>query len=142
MTEQSLTTIEGRCHCGNIRFDFDWPSDRTEIPARTCTCDFCLKHGGRWTSNPEGRVKLCVADSTRVAIYRFGTNTADFHICATCGVVPIVSCELEGKRFAVVNVNTFVNIPPDRLRPTPINFEAEKLESRLSRRRRSWTPVG
>ena len=141
MTEQAITTIRGSCHCGNIRFDFDWPANRTEIPARVCTCDFCLKHGGRWTSNPAGRVKLDIADPTRVAIYRFGTRTADFHICATCGVVPVVSCELDGNRFAVVNVNTFVNIHPERLHPTPISFEDEEPESRLSRRRRSWTPV-
>ena len=44
--------IEGRCHCGNIRFALDWQPDPETIPARACTCTFCTRHGGVWTSYP------------------------------------------------------------------------------------------
>jgi hypothetical protein len=42
--------ISGRCHCGNISFALDWQPEPSEIPARACTCSFCAKHGGVWTS--------------------------------------------------------------------------------------------
>ena len=42
--------ITGRCHCGNISFALDWQPEPTDIPARACSCSFCTKHGGVWTS--------------------------------------------------------------------------------------------
>ena len=44
--------ITGSCHCGNISFVLDWQPEPTEIPARACSCSFCTKHGGVWTSHP------------------------------------------------------------------------------------------
>ena len=46
--------IAGRCHCGNIAFALDWVPEPTLVPARACTCTFCVKHGGVWTSCPAG----------------------------------------------------------------------------------------
>src|SRR5215471_4455313 len=55
--------ISGRCHCGNISLAPDWRPEPSEIPARACTCSFCAKHGGVWTSRPTGslmRIKIRV----------------------------------------------------------------------------------
>jgi hypothetical protein len=38
--------LNGKCHCGNIAFELDWPGDRQEIPARACDCSLSVKHGG------------------------------------------------------------------------------------------------
>jgi hypothetical protein len=46
--------ITGSCHCRNISFRLAWEPQPTEIQARACTCSFCVKHGGVWTSNPKG----------------------------------------------------------------------------------------
>ena len=134
--------IEGSCHCGNIRFSFDWPGDGPTIPVRACGCGMCRKHGGVWTSHPQGRFSLTIADESRVNRYRFGTKTADFHICTTCGAAPIVTCEIDGARYAVVNVNTFDNVDRKELVVAPADFEGETTENRLARRRRNWTPEG
>jgi len=80
------------------------------------------------------------ADHSRVTRYRFGTKTADFHVCVTCGVIPIVTCVIEGIRYAVFNVNTFEDIDRSQLVETATNFEGETAENRLARRRRNWTP--
>src|SRR5215471_15095793 len=80
------------------------------------------------------------ADHSRVTRYRFGTKTADFHVCVTCGVIPIVTCVIEGIRYAVFNVNTFEKVDRSQLVETATNFEGETTESRLARRRRNWTP--
>ena len=59
--------IRGRCHCGNIAFDFDWPGEPAEIPARACGCSFCRKHGGVWTSCPTGALRVTLTDPARVS---------------------------------------------------------------------------
>jgi len=74
--------IHGSCHCGNIRFDLDWGGQPDAIPARACTCSFCVKHGGVWTSSPQGRLRVTVEDPSLVSHYAFGTKTARFHICS------------------------------------------------------------
>ena len=79
-------------------------------------------------------------DPAQVHLYRFGTRTADFHVCTNCGTVPIVTCELDGKRYAVVNANTFENVPRAEFQIAATDFEGETTEDRLSRRRRNWMP--
>jgi hypothetical protein len=130
--------IRGKCHCGNIAIELDWPADATEIPARACGCSFCVKHGGVWTSNPNARLSVTIRDRGLVSPYVFGTRTATFHICSRCGAVPIVTSEIEGRTYAVVNVNVFDNVDPALLGRAPTDFEGEDLESRLGRRRRNW----
>ena len=128
----------GRCHCGNISFDLDWKSDPTEIAARACGCTFCVKHGGVWTSAPGGALKVRVRDAAQVSKYKFGTGTAEFHICAVCGVVPVVTSVIDGKLYAVVSVNAFEDIDRSLLRQVPASFDGETEAARLARRQRGW----
>ena len=130
--------IHGKCHCGNIAFSLTWDPDPAEIQARVCDCTFCQKHGGVWTSNPRGALAVKVDDPSKVSRYAFATGTTDFHICARCGVVPLVSCTLDGKVYAVVNVNAFDNVDPAMVRKAPTTFEGEQMGSRLARRKRNW----
>jgi hypothetical protein len=136
----SYRRIYGSCHCGNIRVTFDWPGTGPSIPVRACGCALCTKHMAVWTSHPDDRFYLLIADSTRATRYRFGTKTADFHICLTCGVIPIVTCLIERTRYAVVNVNTFDNVDRSQLIETATDFEGETTKNRLARRRHNWTP--
>ena len=133
-------TIQGRCHCGNIAFSLTWEPDPVEIPARACSCSFCVKHGGVWTSNPAGSLKVTVKEPRLVSKYQFGTRTAEFHVCGSCGVVPVVTSRIEGKLYAVVNVNTFENVDRASLRLAPASFDGEGQDSRLARRTRNWIP--
>jgi hypothetical protein len=130
--------IRGKCHCGNIAFTLTWEPDPPEIPARACSCSFCVKHGGVWTSSPEAALDVAIADPTRVSRYAFGTRTADFHVCARCGVAPVVTSDIAGNVYAVVNVNAFEDVDPARLRRVSANVEGEGIDDRLARRRRNW----
>jgi hypothetical protein len=132
--------IPGKCHCGNISFSLAWEPEPAQIPARACGCSFCLKHGGVWTSNPKGALKVAVKDPSAVSRYAFGTGTAEFHICARCGVVPVVTSTLDGRLYAVVSVNALEGIDPARIRRAPADFEGEATEARLARRKRNWIP--
>ena len=130
--------IHGRCHCGNIAFELDWTPPPSEIPARACGCSFCRKHGGVWTSCPTGALRVALRDPAHVSRYAFGTGTATFHVCARCGVVPVVTSEIEERLYAVVNVNAFEDVDAALLRPAPVSFDDETEAARLARRRRGW----
>jgi len=130
--------IAGSCHCANLRFTLDWQPDPTEIPARACGCTFCVKHGGVWTSCPTGRLRVEASRPDRIVHYEFGTRTAKFHICADCGIVPVVTSRIAGRLYAVVSVNAFDNVEASRLRRTPASFDGEGESDRLTRRQRNW----
>jgi hypothetical protein len=130
--------IRGKCHCGNIAFSLTWESDPAEIPARACGCSFCVKHGGVWTSNPGGALKVVVSDPALVSRYAFGTRTAEFLICSRCGIVPVVTSRIDGRLYAVVSVNAFEGVDQSLLRRAPANFDGEGPDSRLARRKRNW----
>lgn len=130
--------IHGSCHCGNISFRLDWEPDPTGIPARACDCSFCTKHGGVWTSNPQGALKIRIKDRSLVSEYVFGTQTTRFHICRQCGIVPVATSEIAGCIYAAVSVNAFDDVPHAKLRRLTTSFGSEDAESRLARRKRNW----
>jgi hypothetical protein len=130
--------IDGKCHCGNIAFELEWKGESPEIPARACSCSFCVKHGGVWTSNPESRLVVTIRNDSLVSKYAFGSRTATFHICSQCGAVPLVTSEIANHLYAVVNVNVLENVDPSWLRRAAANFEDEDVASRLARRQRHW----
>lgn len=130
--------FHGKCHCGNITFSLTWEPDPVDIPARACDCSFCTRHGAAWTSHPDAVLAVRVREPSLVNRYAFGTGTADFHICARCGVAPLVTCRVEGRLYAVVNVNTLDDIEPSMLQHRPASFSEEDATAKLSRRQRNW----
>ena len=133
--------IHGSCHCGNVSYSLNWSPSPTEIPARACSCSFCVKHGGVWTSCPTGSLSVRVKEQAKVSQYSFGTKTAQFHVCARCGAVPAVTSAIGGRTYAVVNVNTMEGVDPGLLKRAPVTFEGEDEASRLARRVRNWIPT-
>ena len=133
--------ISGSCHCGTVRFEVKWPDETPRVAARACGCSFCIKHGGVWTSHPAATLVVTITDAARVRPYRFGTRTADFHVCIDCGVVPLVTCEIDGRRYAVVNVNAFDDFDASLLDRRPASFDGEGTDDRLVRRQRNWIPA-
>jgi hypothetical protein len=130
--------ISGRCHCSNISYVLDWQPEPSAISARACTCSFCTRHGGVWTSCPTGSLKVTITDSECVSDYAFGTETAQFRICTRCGVVPVVTSLIDDRMYAVVNVNTFENVEPSMLQRSSVTLDDESGDDRLARRKRNW----
>lgn len=130
--------IHGSCHCGNIRFDLAWPDGAVPVPARACSCAFCRKHAAVWTAHPQAALRVIFADAGAVEAYRFGTATADFHVCRRCGVAPVVTSTIDGTTFAVVSVNAFDGFDHALLRRAEVDFDGEAAADRLARRQRHW----
>jgi len=130
--------LEGSCHCRNITFTLRWPREAASIPARACGCSFCVKHGGVWTSHPQAKLSVRISKPEHAARYQFGTGTADFRVCARCGVAPLVTSQIDGTTYAVVNVNSFDEIDRSRIHAESASFDGEEMQSRLDRRQRRW----
>ena len=130
--------IRGSCHCRNVSFTLDWTPEPAEIPARACSCTFCTKHGAVWTACPTASLVVAIGDPALTSAYRFGTGTADFHVCTRCGVAPVATSVIDGRVFAVVNVSTFDGVDAALLRKTIAVLDGESEPDRLARRSRNW----
>ena len=135
-----MRRIDGGCHCGNIKYEFLWPESGSQIPVRACSCSFCIKHGAVYTSHPRSQLNAQITDQLLVHTYTFGTKTAEFYICSSCGAVPFATSTTGGNQYAVVNVNTFEGVDRSEFNSTVTNFDGESVADRLERRRRKWIP--
>ena len=81
---------------------------------------------------------MTVERSSLVSRYAFGTRTAEFHVCARCGAVPVVTSRIDGHLYAVVSVNAFEGVAPSLLQRSSASFDGENEAVRLARRQRNW----
>jgi hypothetical protein len=132
---------EGGCHCGNLEFVFDASAPLETLGLRADQCSFCRAHGARNTSDPNGAMSITVRDAGALIRYRFGLRTADFLICAHCGVYIGALMEEGGKAWFTVNVNAFRPSPRDDFPVAPADYDGEDVPARIARRRQRWTPV-
>ena len=134
-------TLAGRCHCGNLRIEFETALDPHTLPLRACQCAFCRAHGAVSVSDPAGSLRVRVMEERGLARYRFGLGVTDFFICRRCGVYVLAVAELAWERYAVINANTLEC--RDQLDGTiqPMDYASDTKESRAERRRHRWTPV-
>lgn len=92
---------------------------------------------GDGTRNTARNWRLWTSSPTE---YAFGTRTAQFHVCGTCGLVPFVTIDIDGHEYAVVSVNSFEGVPASMLSRAPASFDGEGQGGRLARRAKNWIP--
>lgn len=131
--------LDGRCHCGNITVTLTTARSPAELPVRICGCTFCARVRPLYTSDPQGRLDIHVADPSSLVRYRFGLALADFLICKTCGVF-VAAYEPEGR--AVLNLTSLARAAELVATPTSFTaYDAEDVATRTARRARGWTPA-
>ena len=133
--------LESRCHCGALALSFTTRRAPAELPLRECQCGFCRKHGARTTADPEGFAEIHVADAGALLRYRFGLRTADYLVCACCGVYLAALMEEGEGAWAVLNVNAFAERAAFAGAATPMVYDREDEAQRRARRRKLWTPA-
>jgi hypothetical protein len=130
----------GSCHCQNIELRLESDKTPLELGTRADTCSFCAKHNALYTSDPSGALFVTIRDETAVARYRFGTKTADFVMCTTCGV--LAAAIMPDAALAVIHINALDARAEFLANPVQLaDFDGESVEQRLARRRAKWTPV-
>jgi hypothetical protein len=137
----SAHRFEGRCHCGNVAFVFEASAGLDVLGLRADQCSFCRAHSARATSDPNGAIHLSVREAAKLARYRFGLRTADFLVCAECGVFIGALMRENERQWITVNANAFRPPPPADFPISPVDYDSEDISSRLARRKARWTPA-
>jgi hypothetical protein len=132
--------LHGHCHCGNITLTLDTGCETPSLPARACSCSFCVRHGAVWTASPDGSLRVHVRDTAAVNRYAFGTRTARFHLCSVCGVVAWATSVVDDHEYGIVNVNTLDGVTESMLQRSSVSFDGEAEAARLARRAQHWIP--
>lgn len=130
----------GSCHCGNLRIAFRTAKAAGELPVRACQCGFCRRHNVLAVADPEGLLRIEAADGGLVSRYLFGPETAEFLVCARCGVYVAAVARAE-PRTGIAIVNALDDRATFIAAPVATVHDAETRDERIDRRRRTWTPV-
>jgi hypothetical protein len=91
--------IQGSCHCGSVRWQFDGMPDG----ATACNCTACRRYGALWIYDYEGE-RINVSGPTNKYIRG---KSVEFHFCPTCGCIAFwrgQGLDNEGRRRIAVNL--------------------------------------
>ncbi len=128
----TLHRHSGACHCGNIQIEIHSTRLLGEIQPRSCDCSFCSKHGAIYVSDPKGKLAITVRDRSKLNTYRQGSASAEFLMCAKCGVLAAV-VYAEGERlYATVNGKALENSEAlgEEVRVSPWKLGADEKKAR------------
>jgi hypothetical protein len=138
---QAGKEIKGQCHCGRVQVRVSLSRPAEEIELRSCQCSFCRRHGARTFADPNGRAVIETEGPENLRRYRFALKTADFLVCAECGIYIGVLLESEGAQLVTLNA-AGLDIDSFRERAAqPVSYESEGFEERVRRRLTAWMPA-
>jgi len=108
-----MKTIEGSCHCGNVRWRFAGEPEG----ATACNCTVCRRYGVLWAYGHEGE-GITVTGPTQKYVRG---KWVEFHFCPACGCVAFWRGQHEdeqGRRRIAVNLRL---AEPDAVARIPID---------------------
>ena len=91
--------IEGSCHCGAVRWQFEGMPEG----ATACNCTICRRYGALWIYDYEDE-RIHVSGQTQIYIRG---KAIEFHFCPACGCVThwrSRESSEEGRRRIAVNL--------------------------------------
>lgn len=136
----AMLAYSGGCHCGALSLTFETAVAPAKLERRACQCSFCRAHGVVSVSDPDGALRID-AKADALVRYRFGLKTADFLICARCGVY-VVSVFGDGEDlWGVVNANALHERTSFTAAIKAVDYDGETPVSRGERRKHRWTPI-
>jgi hypothetical protein len=135
------TAFEGSCHCQALGFTYHTRLPAEQWSVRACQCTFCTAHAALSTSDPRGLLEFRIRDERWLRRYRFGLGTADFLLCAQCGVYMGAQIDTERGAFGIINLRALRGRPATLAAAAPVDYGAEGAEERVQRRAKQWTPI-
>jgi hypothetical protein len=104
MALPSTQAVHGGCYCGNLRLEIELTQELARYQPRACDCGFCTKHGAAYLSDPQGTLRIRIADPTSITRYRQGSELAEMLLCSQCGVLVGAVYRAGERIYATVNV--------------------------------------
>lgn len=124
----------GSCYCGNISVTVKTDEPFLATTPRQCDCDFCRMNAAAWASVPNAVLEIEIQNEAAINLFEQGSDTARFWLCQRCGVVPAVTCDIDGHRKGAVNANCLQehkSFPPART-ASPKELDADQKKDRWS----------
>jgi hypothetical protein len=122
-----------------FRYRTALPVQRWQI--RACQCSFCRRHAALSTSDPGGLLEFHITGRDALHRYRFGLRTADFLLCAHCGVYIGAQIDTGRGTFGIINTRALAPVSAAMPAASAVSYDAEDPAARLSRRATRWTPL-
>lgn len=117
-----MTTYQGGCHCGAVRFAAESPPIEA---AMSCNCSFCIRQGALLAFVPASAFNLLSGDAA-LSDYQFGSKTIHHLFCGTCGVGSFGRGTMpDGSEAVALNVRCLDGIDLDAL--TVQNFDGKSI---------------
>jgi hypothetical protein len=132
--------LHGSCHCGAVRVMMEASTTPDKLQVRACQCGFCRRHGGLTVSDPDGHLHIEAAAGA-VRRYRFAQMQSDYLFCEGCGAYVGALTSTDIGTLGIVNVRGVDMHDFQGREPDPMNYEAETVEQRQTRRKARWTPA-
>ena len=130
-------TEQGGCYCGNVSVEVVLSVPLPRFTPRACDCDFCVKHGAAYISDPEGRLILRLRNPDQVNAFTQGSGTAQFVICGVCGVLVGATCASGSNVLGTLNTRALAN-RRDLGAPQPASPRLLSKSEKLSRWEQIW----
>ena len=109
---------QASCHCGNVSVQATFTNGLSEYTPRACDCDFCIKNGAAYVSDPKGKLNISIMNSDETTFYKQGAHLVELLICKTCGVMVSVTYTDNGEIYGGLNSITLDN--RDLLAPSQV----------------------
>lgn len=136
-----IVQVHGFCHCGSVAVSLDLPAPLDAIKLHACECNFCRAHGAKTVFHKNGKALIRAASPYALIRYRFELATADYLLCAHCGVYAGALLSEGGKAWMTTNV-AGMRIPEFLEREAePVSYSGESAYDRIARRKANWTPA-
>lgn len=79
--DHALTTFDGSCHCGAVRFHVQ----ATVTELTTCDCSLCKMRNALMLKVPEQALRI-VQGEDALTLYQWNTQRARHYFCRHCGI--------------------------------------------------------
>ena len=89
--DMDISTIDGSCHCGTVRFRVRLTNGLHT--ARRCTCSYCRMRGAIAVSADLGGVDI-LSGAEALSLYKFNTGTAKHFFARNAASIPIIKGDL------------------------------------------------
>lgn len=80
--DMSVTTKNGSCHCGTVRFKARLPQN---LQPTRCNCSICAKKGVAMVYVPLAALRVTKGEDA-LSCYQFNTRIAKHYFCSNCGI--------------------------------------------------------
>jgi len=106
-----MTTYQGSCHCGKVKFEVDTEFDRVV----RCNCSICRRRASPMVYIDESQLKVLEGEES-LTLYQFHTQRAKHYFCKVCGIYPFHRTRRFPDKY-VVNIGCLEGVDPYAFTP-------------------------